>query len=415
MHILLIPVGSHGDVHPFIGLGRALRERGHDVTLIVHAYFEPLVRKVGLDAIVVGVPEQFEQALQDRDLWHPRKGLHVVARLTLQFVEQVYRAIQEEHRKGSVVIAACGLALAARIAHERLGVPLATVHLQPTCLWSVYQSPTFAMMPMPDWLPRICKRMFFRAADFECDRLFGPATNAFRRSLGLAPVRRLLHHWWHSPQRVIGLFPDWYAPPQPDWPVQAVVTNFPLYDEQDVTAAPPEALRFLDDGDPPIVFTPGSANLHARRFFEASVEACRILGRRGVLLTRHRAQVPGNLPPEVCHYDFLPLGELLPRAAALVHHGGIGTLAQGLAAATPQLVMPYGFDQPDNALRLRRLGVGDSIKPRSYRGPRVARALNRLLKDPQVAGACRGTAARFDRDGSLELTCRYIEELNEMT
>ncbi len=411
MHILLIPVGSHGDVHPFLALGRALRRRGHEVTLIVHAYFEPLVRRVGLDAVSVGAGADFERALTNRDLWHPRKGLQVIARLSLQHLETVYRAIEQRIVTRHTVVAAGSLALAARIAQERLGVPLATVHLQPTCFWSVYQSPMFAMMGLPVWLPRPFKHLFYRAADRELDRHFGPTTNAFRRSLGLAPARRLLHHWWNSPQRVIGLFPPWYAPPQPDWPAQVVLTDFPLYDERDVTDMPDKARHFLDDGDPPIVFTPGSANVHGRSFFEASVEACGLLGRRGILLTRHREQVPGDLPPCVRHYDFLPLGELLPRAAALVHHGGIGTVAQGLAAATPQLVMPYGFDQPDNACRLKRLGVGDWIRPRSYRGPGAARVLDRLLREPQIASDCRRVAARITRDESLEQTCRLIEEL----
>lgn len=411
MHILLIPTGSHGDVHPFIAMGLALRRRGHDVTLIVHAYFEALACQVGLEAVSVGTTAQFEEALTDRDLWHPRKGLEVVANLSLQHIEPVYRAIEDRVIVGDTVLAAGSLTLAARIAQESLGVPLATVHLAPSCFWSVYQSPVFPMMRLPDRLPRILKHLFYWAADREVDRHFGPITNDFRQHLGLAPARQLLHHWWHSPQRVIGLFPPWYGPPQPDWPAQVVLTDFPLYDERDITAIPEDARRFLGDGDPPIVFTPGSANLHGRRFFEESVEACGLLGRRGILLTRHRGQVPGDLPQTVRHYDFLPLGELLPRAAALVHHGGIGTLSQGLAAATPQLVMPFGFDQHDNAHRLRRLGVGDWIRPRSYSGPRVTRVLDRLLNDPQVTSDCRQVAGKCRQDPLMEGTCRLIEAL----
>jgi UDP:flavonoid glycosyltransferase YjiC (YdhE family) len=175
---------------------------------------------------------------------------------------------------------------------------------------------------------------------------------------------------------------------------------------------PAEVERFLDAGDPPIIFTPGSGNLHGRAFFEASVEACERLGRRGLLLTRFAEQVPQSLPKTIRYFDFIPFSQVLPRSAALVHHGGIGTCAQGLAAGVPQLVMPMSFDQPDNAARLRRLGVATALSPRHYRGPAVAQALAELLGSLAVAARCREVARRFHGARPLDETCRLIEELH---
>lgn len=245
---------------------------------------------------------------------------------------------------------------------------------------------------------------------FYLDPMFGSALNEYRAELNLPPVRHVISQWWHSPDRVIGLFPAWFAAPQPDWPKQTVVTDFPRFDEADVTPLSAEILRFLDAGSPPIAFAPGSTNMHGRKFFAAGAEACRRLGRRGILLTRHPEQISQKLPDGVIHTEYAPFSQLLPRCAALVHHGGIGTTAQGLAAGVPQLIMPMGYDQPDNAQRVKNLGVGDWLWPWRFSAGSVARKLDRLLSS--TGPACRAVAGNFKKDGDpLEKTVECIEAL----
>src|SRR5207244_7413566 len=98
--------------------------------------------------------------------------------------------------------------------------------------------------------------------------------------------------------------------------------------------------KFLANGAPPIAFSPGSANREAHQFFAAAVEACQRLGRRGILLTKYDHQLPPKLPDSVRHVGFVPMSKLLSHTAALVHHGGIGSCAQGLAAGVPHIVRP---------------------------------------------------------------------------
>ena len=168
---------------------------------------------------------------------------------------------------------------------------------------------------------------------------------------------------------------------------------------------------FLEGGEPPIVWTPGSAMRHGRSFFEVAIEACRRLDRRGLLLTRYPEQLPARLLDGICHADYVPLSQVLRRSAALVHHGGIGTLAQGLAAGVPQLVMPMAHDQPDNAIRLRRLGCGVAVKPSAFRAPAVTEALHSLLTSPDVARSCQQAAERIAADRPLDLACDIVERL----
>lgn len=410
MHVLLNPIGSAGDVHPFVGLGLGLRARGHRVTFLVSPHFRPLLERLGFESIDLGTEADFRAALEDPDLWHPTRSFGVVARSVLASLPLAYEAIAARYVPGETAVVAGSLAYGARVAHDRLGVPLAMAHLQPSFFRSLDEFPVYPGVPLSSRSPRFAKRLFYRAVDaLVIDRHLGPGLNAFRAGLGLPAVSRSMDGWLHAPQLVLGLFPDWFGPPQPDWPPQTRLVGFPLYDERDAADLDDHLAAFLDAGEPPIVFTPGSANLFGRAFFEEAVGACGRLGRRGLLLTRHAEQVPADLPPEVRHVPFVPFSRLLPRAAALVHHGGVGTMAQAFAAGIPQLVRPLAHDQFDNADRARRLGVALAIVPKRFRAPAVADALARLIDSPEVRSRCRDVAARFEGVDPVADACGAIE------
>ena len=412
LQVIIVGLGSAGDVHPNVGLALALRERGHRVLLIAASVFRPLAERTGLEFVGIGTDEEHYATLRDPDLWHPFRSFPVVARrLIVPSVRPVYETIQKRMEASRTVVAAPGLAFGARIAHEKLGVPLATVHLQPIMLRSAIAPGCFGFPDILRVLPRALRKLYYRAADrYLIDPLLAEETNAFRAELGLPPVRRFFDGWIHSPQLVIGLFPDWFAPPPPDWPPHVALTGFPLWDEGEVWEPSAEMEGFLAAGDAPIVFTAGSAMMHASDFFRVATEVCRMSGRRGLLLTKFPEQLPSLLPAEVRHFDYVPFSALLPRAAAFVHHGGIGTTAQALAAGVPQLVVPAAHDQPDNAVRIRSLGVGDFLTPKSFHTKNVLECLDRLAA-PGVQENCRRRAQEIARQKPLESACRLIEDL----
>jgi len=242
--------------------------------------------------------------------------------------------------------------------------------------------------------------------------------NAWRAELGLPPVSRVLQSWFHSPQRVLGLFPDWFGDPQPDWPPQVRCTGFVLSDEKCAPDAEPPGARasldqYLAGGEAPVVFTPGSANRHAAQFFRAAIDATATIRRRALLVTSYRDHLPSSLPEHAHHVTYASFATLFPRVAAVVHHGGIGTSAQALAAGAPQLVMPMGFDQPDNALRLTALGVADTIPPARFTAARVGTALDRLLSDNSVSAACRRCRELIEGVHAVERAGDLIEEQHD--
>jgi len=220
--------------------------------------------------------------------------------------------------------------------------------------------------------------------------------------------------WWISPDRILGMFPEWYGPPQADWPEQIRLTGFPMYDGAPTGHLSDDVLEFCKAGSPPIVFTFGTGMMHAEAVFRAAVDAIRRIDRRAILLTKFREQLSAELPSNVRHFEFVPLQSLLPSVAAIVHHGGIGTTAKALAAGIPQLVIPWSWDQPDNAARLERLGVGESLKLSRATGARIAASLERLLT-PDRRERCREVAAGFDDTDAIALAADHVEQLARKT
>ncbi|HBI45794.1 MAG TPA: hypothetical protein DDY78_23515 [Planctomycetales bacterium] len=190
------------------------------------------------------------------------------------------------------------------------------------------------------------------------------------------------------------------------------MTGFPLYDGRPRADLSPDVLEFCLSGPPPVAFTFGTGMMHTERFFRPALEACRLFGGRGLFLTKHGSQLPSPLPPFIRHCEFAAFQELFPRCAAVVHHGGVGTTAQALAAGTPQLILPLAFDQADNAVRVKRLGAGDWLPPRRWTGSLMATALAGLMT-PAVRERCRTAAARFGSGDGLETAAERLEDFAE--
>jgi rhamnosyltransferase subunit B len=410
LRIVLATLGTAGDVRPFVVLGAALEQRGHDVTLATNGYFEPQVRGAGLAFISIGPGEAYREAISGPGVFtHGPAGVRrLFEGVIYPAMQPLYELIRERHAAGPLAVAASTLCFGARMAQEKLAVPTATVHLQPTVLRGAGDLPS-----LPGWLGVGMRRRLFPLLDRLSDRLLGPNLNPLRQKLGLPPARGILGAWMHSPRLVIALFPSWYAAHQPDWPPNVRQTGFLRDLPAPGESLPPGLDEFLAAGAPPVVFTPGTGMAQAEHFLAVAVQVCSALGRRGLLLTPHLAQVPPALPQAVRQFDHAPFAALLPRCAGIVHHGGAGTIAQALAAGIPQLVVPWAFDQPDGAARVVRLGVGGSLRPAAWKAPAAATALWRLLVSPEVALRCREVAARMAEGDPLSDTCALIETLAE--
>lgn len=378
MRAILMPVGSHGDVLPMVGLARALAARGVDVCLLANPVFAEAAQTAGVRLCPLGSPEDYHRVQNDPDIHHATRGLQAVSRVLAQHMESSYEAMVSLLDRQPTILIGSTLAFPMRCIREKFGLPMVTIHLQPSVIRSSIDPPALGSpRPLPAWLPRFMVRGFWWLIDsLMVDPLLARPLNQFRQKLGLPPVRRILGDWLHESDLTLGLFPEWFAARPTDWPADLKLTNFPLWDQESAEHFPPGLEEFLANGEPPVVFTGGTGFATRLPFYQECLQACQANGFRGLLLTRHPANVPQGLSNRVRHFPYAPFSQLLPRAAAIVHHGGIGTLAQALAAGIPQVILPQAHDQFDNAWRARRLGV-------SCGGP-LAKGLARALHDPSL-------------------------------
>ena len=412
MNYLVMPLGSAGDVHPFVGLALELKSRGHSVTLATNGYFAGLAAKFGLDFIEIGDSSAFHEGIKNPDLWHPFRSFPYLYRKMIEpTVRPQFDVVATETAKRPTTVLCNCFGFGALNAQDKLDANVVSIHLQPVMLWSRIQPPRMPGLFGPKWLQH---HMYKMAQRLVIDPVVLPSLNAFRRELGLTPVKHVMD-WWHSKKLLLCLFPEWFCPSQPDWPGPNAQVDFPLWDERDSnlgTLSPDLAQviePFLDQGSAPIAFTPGSANVFGNDFFEIAAKACEKLNRRAIFLTRFPEQLPSNLPSSILHVPFVPLSLLLPRCSAFVHHGGIGSSAQAMAGGIPQLIRPQAHDQFDNAMRIVEQGVGDFLKPRSFNTNALASKLKRLLESEKISERCRLVAERTVPSRGVKQAADVIE------
>lgn len=413
MRFVLSALGSAGDVHPFIAIGVALAARGHDVSLLAPPPFEARIVQAGLAFAPFGTAAEFDAVLADRALWDPVRGARIIVDQLLARLPEAYATTDALARDRDTIVVGSTLSWGMRLVQETRRLRGATIHLSPTCIASATAPPIVPGLGDLSWIPPAILGPLQRAGErLVVDRVIAPRLDPLRARLGLPPVRHVVTRWMHAPDLVIGAWPAWFAPRQRDWPAQARTSAFPLFAEKDA-ALPPDVAAFVGAGPAPIGVTPGSAMAHGERFFARALAACAASGRRALVVTPYRSQLPDALPPTVKVVDYVPFGPLLPTLAALVHHGGIGTSAQALAAGIPQVVVPFAHDQFDNAARLRRLGVATTLSL-SDDDATWARAVGDRLDDAAVARSVADLARRMADDGpAAPSIATMLEDLGE--
>ena len=411
-HYLVITAGTAGDVYPFLHIAHALQALGRKVTFITHAYHAKLIQDAGLAFVGLGTHEDYLRIVANADLWDPRKSLAVLMANYGDVLAQIDQAIGCVDAQGPLVAIAHPLAVpGAAMAQERgLIQSIVVGYLAPSNLRTCYDPLYIGPKSVPRWVPMRWRRALWRLVEKRLiDPVAVPQINAAREALGLPKVDSLLTHMAQTPDLSVTLFAPWFAPPVPDWPRPLITGDFMLPDAATPQGFTEELSAFLAAGERPMVFTPGTGNIHAAHFFSCALSAVTRLGRRAIFLTKERAQVPAHLPASVLWQPYVSLAALLPHASVLVHHGGIGTTAEALRCGTPQLVTPFAWDQFDNGARIAALGVGMATPAKRLRPRKLARSLETLATSEAVRGRCAQLAAHCTPRADAVALCRQIE------
>jgi rhamnosyltransferase subunit B len=411
---VVITVGTTGDMYPFISIAKALHALGRKVTLMGPEFHRDLLRQTGLPFIGIGTDADYQRAIDNRNLWHFRKGFAVLFHDCRAHLRQVAEAlgtlpINEPH----VVIAHPLTLAAASIARERgANIKIAGVYLAPSNLRTCHDPVDIGPLKIPRALPVSWRKVLWRAIDATViDPAAVPEVNATRDAFGLPPIKHFVAHMESVADLTVTLFPAWFASAYPDWPKPVLMGDFQLFDATANETLTADVTRFLAAQDAPIVFTPGSGNHHASAYFAHALHAIARLGRRAIFLTRHRAQVPDVLPDSILWQPYVPLSKLLPHVAAIVHHGGIGTTAEALRAGVPQLVVPFAWDQFNNGARVVALGVGKVLYASRMHAQNLEQTLEALCASEATRAQCKTVEARFKTRITPEALCRAMEGL----
>ncbi|WP_313918060.1 glycosyltransferase [Tahibacter sp.] len=383
MIVFACAIGSLGDVNPVISLGSALQQRGHRVFVLTTADAETKVRESGLHAHAVlsqqqwdswrTLPRESEPHLENMKAW-----IH----MALPAVAETIRFVWQEFVPGDSI----GLAPAMTGA----GFPF---------LREKFQMPLIEIQYAP--------RVHLDAGEF--DQMFGDVLNGIRKSIRLPPMQEGWLRWLLTPDRALGLYPEWFLDASDlERPANVIPLHYLFESQDDSRALSEELVDFLARGKAPLVVTFGTYAQTDAALYANAIEACVSIGERLVVLTRYPEQLPSPLPSGCMSVPYVSLKQLFPYASAVIHHGGAGTVAQAFRAGVPQIICPIAFDQFANADRVVALGCGTRIDRAEFRVDLITHVVANTVADAHMTQAAKVVAGRIDDDATSRV-CEFIE------
>jgi rhamnosyltransferase subunit B len=416
--IVFTTFGSLGDLYPYIAIALELQARGHETIIATTRHYRTRIEDLGIgfhavrpDGPNLNVDREIIRRVMDA-----RKGTEfVIHELLMPFLQESYEDTLTA-AQGADLLVSHVLTYATRLVAEKTGIPWTCTFLQPLGFFSAYDPPVLPLVPFLSklrFLGPVFHRPLFWLAKRSC-RTWADPWHRLRSELNLPPTsENPLFEGLYSPSLILALFSKEFANKQQDWPSQTVVSGFPFSSHEGENGMSPDLVRFLEDGPAPIVFTLGSSAVQdAGLFFEHSALAAKLMGRRGVLVVGQGTDNrPGSLTDGIIACDYAPFSQLFPRAAAIVHSGGIGTTGLAMHSGRPMLVMPCAHDQFDNAARVARLGIARMISRSQYNPDRVVAELRHLFDNPQYTQKASVIGEKVRREDGVRAACDALEEM----
>ena len=416
--IVLTTWGSFGDLHPFLAMALELKRRAHRPLLATCELYRSKVEGEGIEFAPLrpDVGNILDHPDLIRRLFHPRQGSEFVIReLMLANLREQWADLRRCADDAELVVSHT-ITFATPLFAEWKRVPWVSTVLQPAVFFSTYDPPRLRQMEFLRRAPHWLRRVGFAAGRASTRHWFRDY-HRLRAELGLPGTSaNPLFKGQYSPFGTLALFSPLLASPQPDWPSRVAITGFPFFDRLDASeqALSPIVEGFLAAGEPPLVFTSGSSSvIESDHFFEVSLEAARALSRRAVLLAgpgfERRLTFKHGIDCVVSAYE--PHSKLFPRAALIVHQGGIGTTGQALRSGAPQLVAAVSHDQPDNGERVRRLGAGTWMRREKYNLKSARVAIDTLLRDSSITASAKRISEIVREEVGAEIACNVLESV----
>ncbi len=406
-NIVIYVMGTGGDIDPMVGVGIELQRRGFSVAFLTNDYFKPRILAAGLEFLSVGTVEQYHKG-NTPEAWERTNRSDNFEHYHAPAFEPAFEYVKKLANQ-KVLVLALGEESGARVAARKFNLPFIDFVLSPNIIFSAIKPPAPTSWVMPSHIPGFIMRFLLRRnrkAIFKrfCNAPHTVAYRATRKRLGCAlPFRSKA-----TALLKIAFFPEWFGMPAKDWPKNIKMVGFPLLNHAN-SSSRSEFDALIEKQGAPIIFTSGTGVKDVEDLFKEGRRICEQLQVPGIF-------VGGNSGVEFlqgssfcAHMDYIDFEYALPKALAIIHHGGIGTTAQAIKAGIPQLIRPLKYDQPDNADRIYKLGLGTYVVPEKFKAEQVAPIIGNMIQKGKTSKALAHYAADVRKSAAIVDACDLIE------
>jgi UDP:flavonoid glycosyltransferase YjiC (YdhE family) len=419
MKITIFAAGSQGDIQPCVSLGKGLQREGYRVTLAAPEDFAGYVQKheVGFYPLRGDVQKIMAsdtgRKFMETGGANPIKSIRairtMIAPVMMRMVEDAYTACRDADALICLgVFSPFGQSIA-----EALNIPNINIEPTPLLPTRVFPAPSWPIQRNLGGLHNYLSGIAMLQVIWQW---YSPFVRDFRQRLGLPACSAARFYQALRSTPMLGAYSPSIIPHPADWPANIHVTGAFFLDQQADWQPSPELKAFLEAGSPPVYVGFGSmAGRNPEKLARLILDALAISGQRGLLLTGWGGLRAGLVPDNVFVLDSAPHRWLFPRMAAVVHHGGAGTTAEGLRAGVPSVIVPFAFDQFFWGARIKELGLGpDPIPQKDLTADRLAEAIRISVTDAgmkQRANSC-GAAIRAENGigSAVEIIKQYFGE-----
>lgn len=396
-NILIITHGSGGDVKPFIKIGRMIVTKGYNVTILTHCIYENEVKLNNLNFVAIDTYEEY------KDKNDKLNYLSDAIKQSKEYIEfnkkycgadrtyKEYKIISQYCDPDTIIIFRHRFSLAGLLAAEKYRLPAISVFLAPNYIQHLQLHEELIGKEMRNEI------------------------NIVRGKIGLEEISNWTE-WMCSPKLKIGLWPNWYAKEEIESINNMFAIGFPEKKNINKYEIPDKIKEFIKGKKKIAIITAGTSNAINPNFYKIAAESCIKAKINGILITAFDEFVPRNLPSTILRLKEAPLKNIMPYANVIIHHGGIGTCSEALACGIPQLIMAHLADRPDNANRLKKLGVAKVFSEINWKTELIRQAIVEVIDDEVLLIDCKKISKKTDNDnieGNIDSIMKEISEYKD--
>ncbi len=397
MKISIVVNGTRGDIQPMLALAIGLIKNGHEIVCCAPPENEELVKRYNIQFVPFGpnYKELFKKNTQ-------MKGGATKAPSPKEMKKETENQIDllPELLKGSDLVLGVGFVLGVHTVADILNVPYRFVIFYPILLGTSKTDP-------------FINRVLFGFGKSMTNMVMKSFINKKRASVGLQPIKDVWANWMGD--HVIVACDKELNTALEGVSFNFTQTGYMLLPSQ--SKLPENVEKFLNSGKPPVYIGFGSNPVsRPEKFSQVFDEVSKATNQR-LVVSKGWADLPENNTSDVLYVDEMPFELLFPRLAAIVYHGGTGTMASAARAGIPQVALPFMADQFENRKQIVKLGLGpNACDFKKISADVLITSINECVTNDSYRKNALEISKKLQNSNGLELTIKFIEnELKNRT